>query len=225
MIVGKGSLTLRTYEVAGKHPTPQPDRLLERLEKFAFAGLGSAEEGSAAGWVGPEHLFDGGFTREKVLRGHYAVFALRIDTRKVPGPLLAAHLAMEIAATLEAEGLERLGASRKRELKDGLRRRLLEELPPSQRAYGVFWNLKKKRLHIQSTSKTVNEAFRGLFERTFELELVPQGPGAVATVWAKENKLLEALSDARPLQLVPAPAGSAGVAKKERRVAMAAAGQ
>ena len=33
------------------------------------------------------------------------------------------------------------------------------------------------------------------------------------------------VQDARPLQLVPAPAGSAGVAKKERRVAMAASTQ
>lgn len=220
MIVGKGSLTLRTYEVSGKNPIPQPDRLLERLEKFAFSGLGSAEEGTASGWVGPEHLFDGGFTREKVLRGHYALFALRVDTRKVPGPLLQAHLALEIAAVLEAEGLERLGASRKRELKDVLRRRLLEELPPSQRAYGVFWNLKKKRLHLQSTSKTVNEAFRTLFERAFELELVPQGPGVQATEWAKGNKLLEALSDARPLELRPAAPGGKGAAR-ERRVAVA----
>lgn len=224
MIVGKGSLTLRTYQVTGKGAMPQPERLLERLTKFAFSGLSSAEEGSAAGWVGPEHLFDGAFTREKVFRGQYALFALRIDTRKIPGPLLQAHLAMEVAAVLEAEGLERLGASRKREIKDVLRRRLLEELPPSQRAYGVFWNLKKRRIYIQSTSKTVNEAFRTLFERAFELELQPLPPGIVATEYAREQKILPTLTEVRPLQLVAAAAdGEPGGARRERRAAAAVA--
>jgi DNA recombination-dependent growth factor C len=201
MLVGKGSLTFRTYVIEGKKPIPKLGTVLEKLEQFAFTGLGSAEEGSIAGWVAPEHLFDGHFGLEKVFRGPYAVFALRADTRKVSGPVLNAHTALEVAATLEAEGLERLSASRRREIKSEIKHRLLEETPPAQKAYGVFWNLKQRTIHIQSTSKPVNESFRTLFERTFECELTPRIPGLTAANYARENNTLDALQDARPLQI------------------------
>jgi len=201
MLVGKGALTFRTYRVAGKKPAPSLERVLERLETFAFSGLGDAEEGSVTGWVAPEHLFDGGFDIDKIVRGPYVVFALRMDTRKVSGPVLAAHTALEIEATLEAEGLERLGRARKSELKQAIRRRLLKETPPVQKAYGVFWNLRTRRVFLQSTSKTVTEAFRQLFERTFELELVARVPGLVASEFAEARGVMETLQDARPLSV------------------------
>ncbi len=113
MLVGRGALTLRTYTVEGRNTTPKSDRILEKLDAFAFTGLGHGDEVSLGGWVGPDHLFDGDFNIDKCFRGPFAVFAMRLDTRKVNGPLLQASLAMEIEATKEAEGLERLSAARK----------------------------------------------------------------------------------------------------------------
>lgn len=201
MLVGRGSLSFRCYEVSGKQPTPQDDKVLERLDAFAFTGLGEAEEGSAVGWVGPDHLFDGAFTADKVMRGPYVVFALRVDTRKVSGPLLAAHTAVEIASVMEAEGLEKVSGSRKREIKLQIKQKLLAETPPSQKAYGVFWNVKAKKMYLQTTSKTVNEHFRGLFERCFDLSLEPVLAGLQAATYAKEQGLLDALTEARPSRL------------------------
>ncbi len=201
MLVGKGALTTRCFRVSGKNPTPKPEKIAERLEQLAFAGMGEAEEGAVAGWIGPEHLFDGDFEPTRLVRGRYFTFALRVDTRKVPGGLLAAHLAVEVAATKEAEGLEHLSASRRRQLKADLKRRLLTELPPVQRAYGVFWNVHSRRLFLQSTSKAVVEQFTALFERTFDLEVAPHAPGVTAAEWAREHGALDALKDARPLLL------------------------
>ena len=201
MLVGKGSLTFRTYTIAGKKPLPKLETVLEKLEQFAFTGLGESEEGSMAGWIGPQHLFDGRFNLDTVFRGPYAVFALRIDTRKVPGPVLNAHTAVAVDAEMEAEGLERLSASRRREIKQQVKHDLLESYPPAQKGYGVFWNLKARKIHLQSTSKTVNEAFRTLFERSFDCELVPQMPGLTAASYAREHDTLDALQDARPLEI------------------------
>jgi hypothetical protein len=201
MLVGRGALSFRCYAVSGKSAQPSDDKILEKLDAFAFTGLGAGEEGSVVGWVGPEHLFDGSFTADKVMRDPYAVFALRVDTRKVPGPLLAAHTAVEIAATLEAEGVDTISGARKREIKQEVKRRLLAETPPSQRAYGVFWNVKGKRICLQTTSKTTNEHFRGFFERAFDLSLEPALPGLAAAAFAKEQGTLEALQEARPLSL------------------------
>jgi hypothetical protein len=221
MLVGRGSLTFRCYAVGGKGAAPSAEKLVERLDAFAFTGLGEAEEGSVVGWIAGEHLFDGAFDVDKSLRGPYAVFALRVDTRKVNGAVLNAHTAMEVAAVMEAEGLERLGGARRREIKQELKRRLLKETPPSQRAYGVFWNLKTRRVYLQSTSKTVNEHFRGFFERCFDASLEPQLPGLTAATHAKANGTLEALKDARPMQLTAAGGGGAKPTKRRPAASVA----
>ena len=210
MLVGKGALSFRTFLVGGKESAPKNDRLLERLEQFAFAGIEASEEGSVSGWIAPDHLFDGDFNMDKCFRGRYALFALRIDTRKVNATLLQAHTAIAIQAALQEEGLEKLPGKRKREIKLEVKRQLLAETPPAQRAYGVFWNLRARKVYLQSTSKTVVEDFRAVFERTFELSLEPQVPGIQAASYAREHDLLGALKDARPASLAVTPRALAG---------------
>lgn len=201
MLVGKGALSFRAFQVSGKAAVPKTERLLEKLDQFAFAGIDTVEEGSQHGWVGPDHLFDGDFQPTKIFRGRYAVFAHRIDTRRVNGAVLAAHTAIAIQDVLDAEGLELLPARRKRDIKQEVKRELLAETPPAQRAYGVFWNLRSRRIYLQSTSKTVIESFRALFERSFELTLEPSLPGQRAAAYAQAQGRLDALKDARPLSL------------------------
>jgi hypothetical protein len=201
MLVGKGSLTFRTFKVSGKNSSPNKERILERLETFSFAGIETTEEGSTHGWLAPDHLFDGDFNVAKIFRGRYAIFAFRVDTRRVPGPLLQAHTAIAMQAAMEAEGLDRLPARQKREIKQDIKRQLLAETPPSQRAYGVFWNVRAKRVFFQNTSKATVEAFRSLFERTFEIGLEPQAPGLQAAAFAKKEDLMTPLKNARPLEL------------------------
>ena len=98
MLVGKGSLTFRQYDLGGKRTRFEPEYICERLSTFAFAGLASGEEGIAQGWVAPAHLFDGDFDKHRLFHGPYVTFALRIDTRKVPASLINAHAALEIQA-------------------------------------------------------------------------------------------------------------------------------
>src|SRR5690242_10950187 len=80
VLVGRGSLSFRSYEVSGKGSAPSAEKITERLERFQFsAESGGAEEGAQVGWVGPDHLFDGDFNSAKITRGRYTVFALRVD--------------------------------------------------------------------------------------------------------------------------------------------------
>lgn len=201
MLVGRGSLTFRTYRVTGKNATPSPEAIAEKLANFRFTGLGSADEGTASGWIAPEHLFDGEFNKDTMQRGHYMCFALRIDSRKVPGSLLAAHIAMEEKAWKEANGTDKIPGGKRREIKRDIKAKLLEETPPTQRAFGVFWRVKSKKLFFQSTSKGANAELQELFDRTFELSLEPQLPSLIANEVAEENGRLPALGDATPLKL------------------------
>ncbi|MEZ0230070.1 MAG: hypothetical protein ACAI25_15715, partial [Planctomycetota bacterium] len=152
-------------------------------------------------WIAPDHLFDGEFDAIKMGRGHYMCFALRIDSRKVPGSLLAAHIAMEEKAWKEANAAEKIPGAKRREIKREIKAKLLEETPPSQRAFGVFWRVKSKKLFFQSTSKGANNELIELFARTFDLGLEPQLPSLIAHEVASENDRLSALGDATPLKL------------------------
>lgn len=201
MLVGRGSLTFRTYRVAGKSATPSAESVAEKLAAFRFTGLGAADEGTASGWIAPEHLFDGEFNKDTMQRGHYMCFALRIDSRKVPGSLLAAHVAMEEKAWKEANGADKIPGGKRREIKREIKAKLLEETPPTQRAFGVFWRVKSKKLFFQSTSKGANNELVELFARTFDLDLEPQLPSLLAHEVAEENDRLSALGDATPLKL------------------------
>jgi hypothetical protein len=201
MLVGRGSLTFRTYKVTGKNATPTPEAVAEKLANFRFNGLGSADEGTASGWIAPEHLFDGEFNADTMARGHYMCFALRIDSRRVPGSLLAAHVAMEEKAWKEANGTDTIPGAKRREIKRQIKTKLLEETPPNQKAFGVFWRVKSKKLFFQSTSKGANQELMELFERTFDLNLEPQLPSLLAHESAEENGRISALGDATPLRL------------------------
>jgi hypothetical protein len=213
MLVGRGSLTFRTFRVVGKNATPSPELVAEKLAAFRFAGLGNADEGSASGWVAPDHLFDGDFDANKIFRGHYACFALRIDTRRVPGSLLNAHVALEEKAWKEANGQEKIPGAKRREIKRDIKQKLLEETPPSQRAFGVFWRVRSKKLFFQSTSKGANTELLELFQRTFDLELEPQMPSLMAHEVAENADRIPALVDASPMRLVSTRT-SAGAGKE-----------
>jgi hypothetical protein len=205
MLVGRGALTFRTYRVTGKKTNPTPEAIAEKLSSFRFTGLGNADEGTATGWIAPEHLFDGDFDPIKLARGHFVCFALRIDSRKVPSGLLAAHVALEEKAWSDANGDAPVPAAKRREIKRDVRAKLLAELPPTQRAFGVFWRVKQHKLYFQSTSKGANEELQDLFTRTFDLSLeaqlpVPLAEGSIGE-GAEASERLSHLEGATPLRL------------------------
>lgn len=210
MLVGRGSLTFRTYRVSGKNPQPEPKTVCSKLDKFKFSGLGASDEGTASGWVAPDHLFDGDFEDAKIMRGPFATFALRIDTRKVPSGLLNAHVALEEKAAREASGQDRVPPAERRRIKRDVKAKLLKETPPAQRAFGVFWKVRERKLYFQTTSKTPNTELIELFARTFDLELVPSLPGSMAHDVAREHDLVSGLTDAKPMKL------TAGQHKKKK---------
>ncbi len=214
MFVGKGALTFRTYRVAGKKTNLKPEEIAEKLKNFRFTGLGSSDEGSASGWIAPEHLFDGEFDPAKLMRGHFACFALRVDSRKIPSPLVAAHCALEEKAWREANDVEKVPAAKRREIKREVRAKLTAEMPPKQVAFGVFWRVKQQKFYFQSTSKAANEELQDLFARTFDLMLEAELPAKMAQDTIGEGKeaseRLTLLEGAMPLCLNGRRSGAGG---------------
>lgn len=162
------SMTFRTFDVSGQRVArAHAQSLAEKLNAFRFTGLGSAAEGQAVGWVGPEHVLDADFSLAHVLHGPFLCFGYRVDRRKVPGDLLAAHVALEIAGWQAANEGKRVPKSERARIKKDVKKKLLEETPATSKATPCWWDLSEGRLYVGSASKAIDEGARDLFERTF----------------------------------------------------------
>src|SRR5262245_14619321 len=88
------SISARRYRIEGELPSVGDERFSRRLLDRAFHPL-SAHEERAFGWVTADNCLDARFEAGSVARGPCAVFALRVDKRRVNGRLLRAMIDLE----------------------------------------------------------------------------------------------------------------------------------
>src|SRR5947207_10197105 len=102
------SLSARRYRIEGDLSSIEDDAFARRLLDRAFQPL-TAHEERAFGWVTADNCLDARFAPGSVARGPCAVFALRVDRRRVNGRLLRAMIDLEVRgrrkdAERDAEG-------------------------------------------------------------------------------------------------------------------------
>lgn len=176
------------------------EQLIEKLESRKFMPLGeSIEDQERWGWITPEHLLDTRFDIGKCVREPYVVFALRIDKRRVPAPLVRAYMKIEEEAHRATTG-KPMKPTARREMRDDITMRLLERILPQSTAIPVIWSPSRQRVFFGSTSARTNDLFKPLFEDTFDLELTPMCPAGSAIALAQgRDDLVENLALLTPV--------------------------
>lgn len=154
------------------------DSYRDQLNKHAFTeppqGIGREE---VEGWCQTRNLLDTGFDDfNDWLWTDYALFALRIDKKRLPAKLVSAMLEKRCQAWAQEHGLERCPASRRTELKEALEDELLLKTLPSVRTTEVAWHLTGGWVIVHSHSDAMVERVRKRFFRTFNKRLVPWSP-------------------------------------------------
>jgi hypothetical protein len=183
------SLSARRYRVEGDLLSVGDAAFARRLSDHAFRPL-SANEERAFGWVTADNCLDTHFETGGGLLGPCAVFALRVDRRRVNGRLLRARVDLEVRgakkdADRDAEGAgdhkaRRPGGRLSREERQEIRRRVSEELlaatPPSMEVHSVLLYPRDRVVLFGSLSRPANEVFRALFADTFDVTLAALTP-------------------------------------------------
>jgi hypothetical protein len=182
------SFTARRFRIEGDLPSVNDGAFVKRLLDRRFEPLSPNEERSF-GWVTADNCLDSRFPEGSVARGPAAVFALRVDKRRVNGRLLRAMMDLELRgrrkdAEANAEGVAGVGgpegarkpsARHSREEKSELRRQLTEELmrntSPTMDVHNVIVYPRERMVLFGSLSKASNELFRTLFSETFDVTL------------------------------------------------------
>src|SRR5688572_19410661 len=178
---GSGSVSFRRFAVVGAAPSAVDQNLLDRLAEHALkVGEFGAEE-IEYGWSGGRHVLDGSFGFEQNVYADTLHFALRVDTNKVPGDLKKAYQFMEEEAAAAGNPSGFISKNQKRDVKDVVRRKLDEDMRSGRfrrsKLLQVLWDLPTQTLYCAATGGNF-EKLAELFERTFELKLMPITAGS-----------------------------------------------
>jgi len=173
-----GAMTVARFRVEGELVDGWREIYRERLQEHAFkeppTEMGHEE---VEGWVEVHNLLDATFEDyNRWLYNDVAVFALRIDKKRLPAKLFKATLQKKCEAWAEERGLERVPAAVRSELKDELEQAWLKRTLPAVSVTEAAWNLTGRYCILHSLSEGRADRFRTRFYRTFGLTLVPWSP-------------------------------------------------
>ena len=180
-----GRVSYCRFRVQGDAPIAIDETLIDLLHEHQFreTEIGAPDE-VEAGWVTAEHLMDTAFVYDKVAYGPFALFALRIDTHKVPGEVKKAYQKMNEQAAAADSTTGYASKAEKREAKDLAARQVQEDLAAGRfrrsKSVQIAWDLRNGLLLCANASGSVVEQLVRLFRKTFAAELVPMTAGTEA---------------------------------------------
>jgi len=178
----RSTLTYSRFFVAGDEiPDDLAGASMKRIRANTFRELVPEEDdASRHGWASIQDAMDIDLDHEKVFWNEYLCLGMRIDSWLIPKPLLVAHLRQAEQAVLDKKGLEKLSKKAKAELKIMVLRKLRKQLVPSTKMVDLVWNTRTNVARFFSQSPRVHLLVQELFEKTFNMRLVPESPGTAA---------------------------------------------
>jgi DNA recombination-dependent growth factor C len=170
----QGTLSLRRFLVLG--PIPTEEDLLAGLRQDAFRPFEDGSEEERLGWCDWRNLLITPPEGEWVVQERFAIFGLRVDTRKVPGALLKAMVELRLQNLQKEKDLAFVGKEARISLQDEVKAELLMKVLPTPRTAEVAWDLKGGMLWTTASSNAMQSALTGLFLKSFGCELQPLAP-------------------------------------------------
>lgn len=187
-----GPISIRRYQVVGDLPQDFREKFCAILQAGAFQGFEeNSDEEKAVGWACAQDPLDLDLKDFKVWRNEYLLFSLRVDTRRIPPSALKLYVKKAEEDHLARVGRPRLSRNEKKEIKNLVKRKLLQHVLPATKTYDILWNVNTARLDFWSTSDKLCFEFSEMFEKDFSLRLRPLGPflNAVALFPQLEDRL------------------------------------
>ncbi len=206
-----GSVTFRRFAVIGEAPAAVEQEMLDKLATHMLKeGEFGVPDEVEYGWCGGRHVFDAHFSFEHNVYADAILFALRVDTNRVPSELKKAYQIMEeeAAAAINPSGF--ISKKQKREVKDVVGQKLEEELRQGKfrrsKMVPVLWDLASGTVYSPASAASIEKLLE-LFERTFDLKLEPQSAGTLSLADLEGRGKRRDYEDFRPTRFVSGPEG------------------
>jgi recombination associated protein RdgC len=212
MPFSSGRLTFCQFAVTGDAPTSADETAMSILNEHAFkeTPIGAPDE-VEAGFVTGEHILDTRFTYEKNGFGDALLFAIRIDTHKVPSDLKQAYRKINERAAAEGNPSGFASKADKRDAKDEAERTLRDDLAAGKfrrsKMVQILWDLKEQTVYCGATGTTILEEVARLFKSAFAVDLEYQSAGTLAGRLLRGVGKGRDYEDLRPSAFTTPPAG------------------
>lgn len=173
-----GSLTAARFLVLG--PVPSHFDMGMHLSNDRFRPFEDGLEEERLGWCDWRNPLLTPPDPDWMIQDRFALFSLRVDTRRVPATILKAHVELRAQRIIEEQGLKGLGRDARISIQDEVKAELLQKVSPTTKVYEVAWDLKGGQLWTTAASAKASGALLGLFMKTFGCELQPMAPLVLA---------------------------------------------
>jgi len=170
----QGSVSLKRFLVLG--PVPSEELLKEGLQQDSFRPFEDGQEEERMGWCDWRNPLILPPDENWVTQERFAMFSLRIDTRRVPSSLLKAHVDLRIQNLMKEKDLAFIGKEARVSLQDEVKAELLAKVLPVPKTVEVAWDLKGGMLWTTAGASKTQSALIGLFMKSFGCELQPLAP-------------------------------------------------
>jgi DNA recombination-dependent growth factor C len=194
----KGALSLTRYRVREEPPETLTDEYVSgRLARNAFLDIEDGPEERGLGWVEFFNHLGTDFNPAAYRFGGVLAFTLRLDTRRLPPPILRRYCALREARYIAQTG-RRPNSLVRREMKEAVRAELLLRALVNTELMEVAWLHQENEVWLAAAGEKRRELFEDLWGRTFGLALQME---ALPVTFGLENltgRLRKALLEVRP---------------------------
>jgi len=198
MSILQGAVSLKRFLVLG--PVPGEKDLQAGLEQDQFRPFQDGVEEERIGWCDWRNPLITPPDADWVSQERFAVFALRMDTRRVPPTLLKAHVDLRLQSLQKEKDLAFIGKEARVSLADEVKQELLRKVLPTPKVVEVAWDLKGGVLWTTASSSKAQGALTTLFIKSFGCEIHPLAPLVLSGRLCPELSV-EALMALDPLDL------------------------
>lgn len=216
-----GRVTYCKFQVTGDTPASVDEAMLSILSenRFRETDIGTPDE-IEVGFVTAEHILDTRFTFDKIafgvggIPGSAALFALRMDTHKVPSEVKNAYRKINEQAAAAASSTGFASKAEKRDAKELAGRQMDEDLASGKfrksKSVEVLWDLKNRTLYCGAAGTTVIEHLSRQMRQAFACELQYLSAGVAAGEFFRADGKQRDYEDVSPSSFTaPPPEASA----------------
>ena len=175
----QGNVTLRRFLAQG--PEPDEEKLGAGLEQHRFRPFEDGEEEERFGWVDWRNPLISPADPNWTSQGRFSVFALRIDSRKVPPMLLKAHTDLRLQKLMKEKDLAFVGREARISIQDEVKAELLRKVLPTPKIADVAWDIKGGLLWTTASNSKALGHLTSLMIKSFGIELLPLAPLMMAS--------------------------------------------
>lgn len=179
MSILSSSVSLTRYRIVGEVPDDLISDVPGRLKTHGFREIDQTSDERSFGWVCFDDLLDNTWKTAVPQKGHYLIFALRLDTRRIPPAVMKKYFRLaldEARRELAAKGKKYITRDQKTEIKDRVKQTLLSKTLPVPAVFDVVWDSARNVVYLGSVSPKVRQLFEDQFSQTFDLNLEPMTP-------------------------------------------------